>query len=275
MEAEAEYRAAVKLKPDHAQSHVELGNALLSRGEPAEAAAEYREAAKLNPDYAEAHCNLGQVLRRTGHYAEAVEALRRGHELGSRRPGWNFPSAEWLREAEQIAALDVRFPAVLKGDDRPADAREGLALAQMGYDRKLHAASARLFAGALRADPALAADRAAQPAYNAACAAALAGCGQGKDNPSPDDSARARLRGQALGWLRDELAAWSKVLHGGQPQARAAVRPTLEHWKVDSDLAGLRDEAALAKLPEEERRAWRSLWSDVETLLKKARGDGS
>jgi hypothetical protein len=36
------------------------------------------------------------------------------------------------------------------------------------------------------------------------------------------------------------------------------------------DLAGLRDPASLAKLPEAEQEAGRKLWADVEALLKKA-----
>jgi serine/threonine-protein kinase len=131
----------------------------------------------------------------------------------------------------------------------------------------------RLYAEALQANPKLADDRQAQHAYAAARAAALAGCHQGKDDPPPDAAARAKLRGQALGWLQDELAAWSKLLDGGQPAARATVGRALEHWQADVDLAGLRDGAELVKLPEEERRAWRALWEDVGTLLKKARGD--
>ena len=272
VEAEAEYREAVKLKPDYAHAHVGIGNALLSQGKVAEAEAEYREAVRLYPDYAEAHCNLGQMLRLMGRYAEAVEAFRRGHELGSRRPDWKYPSAQWLREAEKSAALDARLPAVLKGDDRPANAGEGLALAQICYDRKLRAAATRLFADALRTDARLSGDRQAQYAYNAACAAALAGCGEGKDDPPPDEAARAQLRGQALAWLKGELVAWSRTLDGDKPEARAGVRQVLEHWKVDSDLAGVRDKAGLAKLPEAERGNWQALWADVENLLKKARG---
>jgi hypothetical protein len=49
-------------------------------------------------------------------------------------------------------------------------------------------------------------------------------------------------------------------------------RPTLAHWKTDPDLAGIRDEEALAKLPEAERKEFRSLWADVEALRKKAEG---
>jgi hypothetical protein len=79
---------------------------------------------------------------------------------------------------------------------------------------------------------------------------------------------RAKLRGQALGWLKDELAAWSKLLDDGRPATRAAVCQVLTHWKADADLVVLRDGAELAKLPEGERRAWRALWEDVGTLLK-------
>ena len=34
------------------------------------------------------------------------------------------------------------------------------------------------------------------------------------------------------------------------------------------DLAGVRDPEALIKLPQEEQKAWRDLWADVDTLLK-------
>jgi hypothetical protein len=61
---------------------------------------------------------------RLGRYAEALLELGRGHELGSRRPGWFNPSKQWIRETERLTALDARLPALLKGDDRPADATE-------------------------------------------------------------------------------------------------------------------------------------------------------
>ncbi len=172
-----------------------------------------------------------------------------------------------------MVALDARLPALLKGDDHPADAAESLAFARLCYDRKLDAVATRLYAEGLRTDPRLADDRQNWHRYNAACSAALAGCGGGKDDPPPDEAERAKLRAQALGWLKGELAAWSKLLDGGKPESRAAVRQVLDHWKIDTDLAGLRDEVGLATLPPEERPAWLGFWADVETLLKKAQGD--
>ena len=144
------------------------------------------------------------------------------------------------------------------------------ALAQMCYDKKLHGASARFWAEAFQAQPKLVEDMQAQNRYNAACAAALAGCGQGKDEPPLDDAAKARWRKQAIDWLKADLAAWSKILESGPPQARQSISQTLQHWKADPDLAGLRDAGSLAKLPKDEQDACRALWKDVDALLARA-----
>ena len=69
-----------------------------------------------------------------------------------------------------------------------------------------------------RANPSSATIAGTQHRYNAACAAALAAAGQGKAEPPPDDAAKARLRQQALDWLKAELATWTKLLESGPPQ---------------------------------------------------------
>jgi tetratricopeptide (TPR) repeat protein len=121
-----------------------------------------------------------------------------------------------------------------------------------------------------QADPNLGDDPRAQHRYNAACVAALAAAGQGKDEPPLDDAAKAKLRGEALDWLKDELTAWSKLRESGRPQDRQLIVRALSWWQKDSDLAGIRDQAALAKLPADEKKAWAQLWADVAALLKKA-----
>jgi serine/threonine-protein kinase len=270
--AEAAFRAVIRLQPDDGADHYNLGNALEKQEKRDEAIAEFRIAIRLQPDHAEAHCNLGHALRIQGDYAGSLAMLRRGHELGIRQPRWRYPSAQWVADAEHMAALAPRLPALLKGEDRPKDLGECLALAQTCYDARRHAAAARFWAEALAAEPKLGDDRRSWHRYNAACAAALAGCGQGTDDPKPDDAARARLRGQALDWLQAERAAWAKVLDSGDASARPVVQQRLRHWQADSDLAGVRDAAALAKVPEAERAGWRSLWVDVDALLARARG---
>ena len=107
--------------------------------------------------------------------------LRKGHELGSRRPDWRYPSAEWVAQAERILAVAKRFPAVLRGEDKPKDNGERLAFAQMCYNTKRFATAVRLYVDAFVADPKLADGVHPGNRYDAARVAALAGCGRGND----------------------------------------------------------------------------------------------
>jgi tetratricopeptide (TPR) repeat protein len=201
---------------------------------------------------------LIQAANALGNDAEAAEAQRELKELDATDPA--------------KAAIDARLTAVIEGE--PAkDNAERLQLAYRAYEKKLHASSARLFDEALKGDPKLADDRQAQHRYNAACAAALAGCGQGKDEPAPDDAAKARLREQALNWLLAELEIWTKLLEAATPDDRKAIVQTLNHWRhVDPDLAGIRDDAAITNLPESEQSKLKKLWSDFDILLANAKG---
>jgi eukaryotic-like serine/threonine-protein kinase len=269
-EAIAEFRTAIRLKPDYADAHYNLGIAMYSQGKHDGAIAEYRTAIRIKPDFAEAHYNLGGILQAQGDYAGALEMYRKGHELSSRRTDWRYPSAQWVAAAERSLALANRLPAVLKGEDKPNDNTERLTFAQLARNRKSFAAAARLFAEALASDPKLGDDRRAQHRYNAAGAAALAAAGQGQNEPTPDDAAKAKLRRQALDGLRAELTAWTKLLETGPSQARPFIARTLDHWKQDTDLVGIRDADALAKLPADEREAWRSLWADIDALRNRA-----
>jgi hypothetical protein len=74
---------------------------------------------------------------------------------------------------------------------------------------------------------------------------------------------------QALGWLRADLALWAKMAERNDAGARREVRQRLTDWQQDADLASVRDPAALDKLADDERAAWRRLWQDVAQLRQK------
>jgi eukaryotic-like serine/threonine-protein kinase len=271
-EAIAEYREAIRLRSDDVYAHYNLGNVLRSQGKSAEAMAEYREVIRLQPDLAEAHCNVAVELQGQGRFQEALVEYRRGHELGSRRPDWPYPSAEWVRKAERMTAAESRLPAVLLGTDKPKDAADGIVFADLAYQTKRYGPSVRLYAEAFEADPKLAEDLSAGNRYSAACAAALAAAGKGEDRPPSDEKARARARKQAIAWLRADLASWTKQAASGAPQAKDKFAQSMHQWKADADLVGLRDEAAVKALLEDERTDCRALWAEVDASLRKALG---
>ena len=84
--------------------------------------------------------------------------------------------------------------------------------------------------------------------YNAACCAARAA--------SRGESDAAPWRERALEWLRADLEALS---------SRADLSARLRHWKLDPDLAHVRDH--LDDLSAAEREGWANFWADVDTRI--------
>ena len=231
-----------------------------------EAIACYRKAIELDPKYAEAHYNLGNALKHKGQLDEAIACYKKAIELDPK-----FAAAQTqLASAEQTAAARDKLTAFLDGSYTPTSNEERLGLIEWCQIKKLNHTAAGLYAAAFAADPKLADDLKAGHRYNAACYAALAAAGQGEDVAKLDDKERTRLRQQALDWLSADLALRTKQLESGQPADRAEVQQTMSHWQQDTDLAGIRDAAALVKLPADEQKAFTQLWADVAALLKKA-----
>jgi serine/threonine-protein kinase len=267
------YKVVLRLKPGYAEAHNNLGLALQDKGQLEEAIAQFKEALHLKSDYAGAHCNLGLALQQQGRFVDGLAALRRGHDLGSKSPGWSYPSAQWVREAEWLVALDGKLLKILKGEIQPADAAGGLALARLcQMYKKRYQAAARLYTEAFAAQPQLAEDLQTLDRYNAACAAALAACGQGVDSTNLDEASRASLRRQALEWLRADLTAYRQLLKKEPNKAWPAMRQTMQDWQQDTDFASVRDPEALARLPQAERKNWQQLWADVAETRARAEG---
>jgi tetratricopeptide (TPR) repeat protein len=266
-EAVAQYREAITRKPEVVEPHYNLGNALRELGRADEAVAEYREAIRLDEDYAEAHCNLGGTLLDHGRLREALTEFRRGHELGSKRPRWPYPSAKWVKECERFLELEPKLPAILSGMAQPADATERTEYAGLCHKKHLYAAAARLYREAIAAQPELGRSAARGVRYDAACAAARAGTGTGVDAARLTEAEQAALRKQALEWLRADLDVWRGTLEKQPGKSRPAVADNMRDWLRDPDFSGVRGPDALARLSEAERSEWRQLWADAQGLL--------
>jgi hypothetical protein len=183
-----------------------------------------------------------------------------------RNPLKDVPSRYRVSVASRLAdlGLEEKRQEAMKVAD--VETRLAAAYALAGRNDK----AVEYYRKGLQADPKLGDDRQTQHRYNAARAAALAAAGQGKDMPPQSGAAKAKFRRQALDWLKAEFTAWSKLLESGPPQTRPLIARTLDHWQKDSDLASIRDKAALDKLPADELAAFTQLWADVAALLKKA-----
>ena len=110
-------------------AHVNLGLALEAQGKLDEAVAEYREAIRLKPDDASAHFNLGNALKLPGEARRGDGRMPRGDPAQARRrlrPLRPRPGS-WDQGKYDEAVAEFREAIRLKPDDAAAHNNLGLA----------------------------------------------------------------------------------------------------------------------------------------------------
>jgi tetratricopeptide (TPR) repeat protein len=75
-EAVAHFEQALRAAPNSARVHYNLGGALIQQGKRSEAIEQWKQAVRIKPDYAEAHNNLGAALMQTSKLPEAMEHFK-------------------------------------------------------------------------------------------------------------------------------------------------------------------------------------------------------
>jgi len=103
-EAMSHYRQALKIKSDYVGAYNNLGNALGARGRFDEAADQYRQALKIKPDYVGAYINLGNLSAACGRCGEAIAHYRKALEIQSDNVEVQKNLA-WLRATQPEASL--------------------------------------------------------------------------------------------------------------------------------------------------------------------------
>jgi Flp pilus assembly protein TadD len=130
-DATFEYRRAVRIYPNYADAHNNLGAVLLQSGRTTEAIGEYRAAVRLDPNYPDAHSNLGGALaqipgRLPDAAAELETAVSLDPENARRRAALGNVLLQMPgRMSESIAQLET----AVKIDPELTDARYSLAVA--------------------------------------------------------------------------------------------------------------------------------------------------
>ena len=209
---------------------------------------------------------LAMALYRSGKEAEARKTFASAMLSHEWREGVGPMPDGWIRhvlrrEAERMIVPNLA--ALLSGERQPRDHDERLALIGVCRFENRFAALARIYAEAFAADPQLADSHRS----TAARVAAQAGCGRGIDAGGFGEAERKKWRTQANRWLREELSARREALDRDFNKARDGVRQALTAWQTETELAGLRDPAALEKLSPDEREEWRKLWGEVTVVL--------
>jgi hypothetical protein len=207
-----------------------------------------------------------------------LEAVVRRHEARRTLAAAVLAGRTTLREAAaHFRRIDAADPAYPPGTSLPPRDDWFFCEGVLDYvwvvvvPEERYAAAARYYAEVFTAEPQFLAGPPGRHRYRAGCAAARAGCGQGRDAADLDEEGRAVFRRQALGWLRDELEARRRLWAGEPAQALPLVHD-LKNWLVYPYLAGVREPEALGRLPEAERLAWQKLWTDVADTLARAEG---
>jgi serine/threonine-protein kinase len=301
-EAAKAFRAVTQLTPRDAYAHQHLGLELAMTGRPAEAIDELKAAIALRPSEYPLHMDLGAMLRSQGRLEEAADSFRQATTIKPQAGGWSDLAAVLLDQGRFVEAraatqrfldlpanqamsafrrayqrqldlcdslhtIEAKLPAILAGDERPTDVPTQFALAQWCLKHKrLTATAASYYTSVLSAQPSLADDPEAGIRFDAACAAALAGCGVGDDAGKLDDVRRAELRKQAFDWLTAEYGAWAERHHLGKPGDHRLVATAVRSWLNNEDLVGVRDQHALARFPSDERQDWQALWEKAAAL---------
>lgn len=122
----AEYREAMKLRPQDAAGNNALGGALVAAGHPDQAAEYLQAALKVRPDYFDAHYNLGFALADQNDFAGAAEQFQAALQLQPRDAAVEANLGAALAEMGRLPEAKAHFVHALQMDPKQPIAKENL-----------------------------------------------------------------------------------------------------------------------------------------------------
>ncbi|HKT88022.1 MAG TPA: tetratricopeptide repeat protein [Candidatus Sulfotelmatobacter sp.] len=122
----AEYREAMKLRPQDAAGNNALGGALVAAGHPEQAAEYLQTALKARPDYFDAHYNLGFALADQNDFAGAAEQFQAALQLQPRDAAVEANLGAALAEMGRLPEAKAHFVHALQLDPKQPIAKENL-----------------------------------------------------------------------------------------------------------------------------------------------------
>ena len=151
LEAEKQYRQAVRLDPDYALAHFNLASVLQKQGKNAEAVKHFTAAIQIRPAYAEAHNNLGMIFLKQGKTNDAIKQIQQALRFNpNHAKAHNNLGIALEKQGNINEAIDhFRLALEISPDLAEAQLNLGAALAKQGeIDQAI-----RHFTMVLRSDP--------------------------------------------------------------------------------------------------------------------------
>jgi len=251
-----------KMTPEDARVHCLLGGVHRQRRDWDAAASSYRNAIRLHPDDRDAVLGLSACCRLQGRFREALELLREGREQAPAGGSDAHPFARRIAELERLIALENALDSFLCGRETPEGAADSALLAEICFAKKNWAVAVRLWKKALAQDAESAADGSIDWRHDSIRAAVLAAAVADREHAKIEPEEASALRGYALRGLKAEITANEAA------GTSCRLERLLRCLQADPDFASVRNPAALDELPESERRAWQSFWTDLKRRLE-------
>jgi len=134
-EAIKEYMAAIRSRPNHAEAYNNLGNALASQGKIEKAIYYYRKALQIKPYLLEAHFNIGVRLAERGKIEEAIAHHRKALTVDPEYPNAHYGLGLALAIQGKTEEAIAQYEEAIRFKSNYAEAHAGLGLALAELDR--------------------------------------------------------------------------------------------------------------------------------------------
>lgn len=256
------YEKARRIDPNFPRTYANLGAILIDQGKFDEAEKVLREGQARQKGVPEIVINLAIILDRRARYDEALALLKEGKALLPKDAKTHRDFDELLKLYGKFADIQAKLPDLISGKLTPPGVPERLMIAEVCIANQAYAAAVRFYEEAFAQDPAAANHLGNAHRYDAARAAACAGCGL--DKALTSEGEQALMRGKSRAWLRADLLLWKS--YGERFGSNPSLLQMLERWRQHVHFAGVRDAASLATLAGTERIKWRIFWAEVDAL---------
>jgi tetratricopeptide (TPR) repeat protein len=116
----------LRIKPDYAEAHSNLGSALGQEGKLTEACEQWEAALRIKPDMAEAHYNLGFVAAHAGRTEDAIQHWEAAVRIRPKYPEVQYNLGVLLQQAGRNSEAIEHYRAALDINPEIAEAQYNL-----------------------------------------------------------------------------------------------------------------------------------------------------